>query len=115
MTEDPRYSPPQPSGRRPNQQGTPGYNQPGFQPPYDWRYPTGPGYHGPLPDPYQPVGAGGGATMPPPVRKKRFRPVALTLGALVIAAFSAGVGGMVAMTTRPADAPVTTIATAAPN
>lgn len=115
MTEDPRYSPPQQSGRRPNQQGTPGYNQPGFQPPYDWRYPTGPGYHGPLPDPYAAVGAGGGATMPPPARKKRFRPVALTLGALAIAGLSAGVGGMVAMTARPANAPVTTIATPAPN
>ncbi|MGB3012412.1 MAG: trypsin-like peptidase domain-containing protein [Mycobacterium sp.] len=115
MTEDPRYSPPQQSGRRPNQQGTPGYNQPGFQPPYDWRYPTGPGYHGPLADPYPAMGAGGGATSPPPARKKSFRPVALTLGALAIAGLSAGVGGMVAMTARPANAPVTTIATPAPN
>lgn len=117
MTEDPRYSPPQQSDRRPNQQGTPGYtNQPGFQPPYDWRYPTSTGYHGPLPDPYPAMGSGGGATMPPlPARKKRFRPVALTLGALAIAGLSAGIGGMVAMTVRPANAPVTTIATAAPN
>jgi putative serine protease PepD len=54
--------------------------------------------------------------MPPaaPVRK-RFRPIALTAGALAIAAVSAGVGGMVAMSAQPSSNPVTTITTAAPN
>lgn len=115
MTEDPRYSPPQQSGRRPNQQATPGYNQPGFQQPYDWRYPNAPGHYAQPTDPYHGARAGVGATMPPPSVRKRFRPVALTVGALAIAAVSAGVGGMVAMTARPDNAPVTTIATAGPN
>jgi len=115
MTEDPRYSPPQQSGRRPNQQGTPGYNQPGFQQPYDWRYPNAPGHYAQPADPYHGARTGVGATMPPPSVRKRFRPVALTAGALAIAAVSAGVGGMVAMTARPDNAPVTTIATAGSN
>jgi putative serine protease PepD len=54
--------------------------------------------------------------MPPTApARKRFRPIALTASALAIAAVSAGVGGMVAMSAQPTSNPVTTIDTAAPN
>ncbi len=120
MTEDPRYSTPQQVGRRvPNQQAAPGsnqsgYHQTGYQQPYDWRYANTQGHYGPAPYPSlaaQPVGAAG---MSPPARK-RFRPVAMTVGALAIAAVSAGVGGMVAMTAQPGGRPAGTITSSAPN
>lgn len=117
MTDDPRYPRPQ-SGQRlshqqaPHQQ-SPGYAQAGYRQPYDWRYPADQ-------QPYDPYAARSGntAAMPPvkdEPRRGRFRPVALTAGALAIAAVSAGVGGAVA-TVLHDDAPVTTtVATAAPS
>lgn len=117
MTEDPRYSSPQQHGQRmPNQQAAPGHNPAGYSQPYDWRYGSAHPPYGPAHDPYggpRPVGT---PVMTPaaPVRK-RFRPIALTVGALAIAAVSAGVGGMVAMNAQPSSGPVTTIDTAAPN
>ena len=130
MTEDPRYSTPQQAGRRvPNQQAAPGsnqsgyhqtgsnqsgYHQSGYQQPYDWRYANTQGHYGPAPYPSQAAQPVGAAGMPPPARK-RFRPVAMTVGALAIAAVSAGVGGMVAMTAQPGGRPAGTITSPAPN
>ena len=120
MTEDPRYSTPQQAGRRvPNQQAAPGsnqsgYHQSGYQQPYDWRYANTQGHYGPAPYPSQAAQPVGAAGMSPPARK-RFRPVAMTVGALAIAAVSAGVGGMVAMTAQPGGRPTGTITSPAPN
>jgi len=117
MTEDPRYSSPQQSGQRmPNPQAAPGHSPTGYTQPYDWRYGSTQPQFGSAHDPYRGAPHGGTAVMPPvaPTRK-RFRPIALTAGALAIAAVSAGVGGMVAMSARPASSPVTTIATAEAN
>ncbi len=120
MTEDPRYSTPQQVGRRgPNQQAAPGsnqsgYHQTGYQQPYDWRYANTQGHYGPAPYPSQAAQPVGAAGMSPPARK-RFRPVAMTVGALAIAAVSAGVGGMVAMTAQPGGRPAGTIISPAPN
>ncbi len=120
MTEDPRYSTPQQAGRRvPNQQAAPGsnqsgYHQTGYQQPYDWRYANTQGHYGPAPYPSQAAQPVGAAGMSPPARK-RFRPVAMTVGALAIAAVSAGVGGMVAMTAQSGGRPAGTITSPAPN
>jgi putative serine protease PepD len=120
MTEDPRYSTPQQAGRRvPNQQAAPGsnqsgYHQSGYQQPYDWRYANTQGHYGPAPYPSQAAQPVGAAGMSPPARK-RFRPVAMTVGALAIAAVSAGVGGMVAMTAQPGGRPADTITSPAHN
>ena len=120
MTEDPRYSTPQQAGRRvPNQQAAPGsnqsgYHQSGYQQPYDWRYANTQGHYGPAPYPSQAAQPVGAAGMSPPARK-RFRPVAMTVGALAIAAVSAGVGGMVAMTAQSGGRPAGTITSPAPN
>ncbi|MCB1287830.1 MAG: trypsin-like peptidase domain-containing protein [Mycobacterium sp.] len=126
MTDDPRYSPSQQSGRgMPNQQAGAGYTQggyqtqAGYQQSYDWRYASAqqPGSQQSW-DPYRAAQAGNTAVLPPvagaPARK-RSRPVALTVGALAIAAVSAGMGGMVAVMSQPQSGPTTTIATAAPN
>ncbi len=131
MTDDPRYSPSQQSGRGvPNQQAGAGYTQAGYtqgdyqsqggyQQSYDWRYASAqrPASQQSW-DPYRAAQAGGTAVLPPvagaPARK-RSRPVALTVGALAIAAVSAGMGGMVAVMSQPQSGPTTTIATAAPN
>jgi putative serine protease PepD len=115
MTEDPRYSSPQQSGQlAPNQQAAPGYHQAGYQQPYDWRYANTQPQYGQAQDPYYGARQGGaGATLPP--ARKRFRPIALTAGALAIAAVSAGMGGMVALTTRPDSRPATTISAPAPS
>ena len=126
MTDDPRYSPSQQSGRgMPNQQAGAGYTQggyqtqAGYQQSYDWRYASAqqPGSQQSW-DPYRAAQAGNTAVLPPvagaPARK-RSRPVALTVGALAIAAVSAGMGGMVAVMSQPQSGPITTIATAAPN
>ena len=128
MTEDPRYSTPQQPGRRtPNQQAAPGsnqsgyhqsgyQNQSGYQQPYDWRHANTQGhYYGPVPDPYQAPRPVGAAAMSPPSRKRLLRPVAMTVGTLAIAAVSAGVGGMVAMTAQPDSRSTTTITNPAPN
>ena len=120
MTDDPRYSPSQQSGRGlPNQQAGSGYNPGGYQQPYDWRYASAqqPGAQQAW-DPYRSARAGSTAVLPPvagePARK-RSRPIAMTVGALAIAAVSAGMGGMVAVMAQPQSGPTTTIATAVPN
>jgi len=118
MTEDPRYSSPQQSGQRvPNQQGAPGYNQTGYQQPYDWRYANTQPQYGQPADPYHAARQGNTGMLPPVApRRKRFRPIALTAGALAIAAVSAGMGGMVALTARPdGTTATTTVAAPAPN
>ena len=111
MNEDPRYPQPQPSGPLPSQQSAQGYPQGGYQQPYDWRYATA-GQTGQQPQAgYGPAYRGAGA---PPARR-RSRTVALTAGALAIAAVSAGVGGVVATMVTPDGRSVTTITSAAPN
>ena len=121
MTDDPRYSPPQQPGQNvPNQQGAPGYSQPGYQQPYDWRYGgVQPQAHHQAPqppfDPYRSARAGSTSVLPPVVekpRRKRSRSVALTAGALAIAAVSAGIGGAVATVVRSEDHPISTANTA---
>jgi putative serine protease PepD len=109
MTNHPRYSPPpQQPGHRPvtNQPPPPGYpgqHRPGAyqQPPYDWRYAQQP-YPNPY-DPYrgvrQPPNAPPHAPVAPP--RKRSRAGALTVGAVVVAVVSAGVGGSVALLAQP--------------
>lgn len=95
MTDDQRYSTPHSGQPVPNQQAAPGYNQAGYQQPYDWRYGNAQQSY----DPYRAARAGNTAVLPPvaaPRRRKRSRAVALTIGALAIAAVSAGVGGTVA-------------------
>jgi len=113
MTEDPRYSSPQ---QVPNQQVTPGYNPSGYSQQYDWRYANTQAHYGQAHDPYHAARPGSVGVMQSaaPVRK-RSRAIALTAGALAIAAVSAGVGGMVAMTARTESQPATTITTAAPD
>ena len=118
MTEDPRYSSPQQSGQRvPNQQAAPGYNQTGYQQPYDWRYANTQPQYGQSADPYHGARPGNTGVLPPVSQaRRRFRPIALTAGALAIAAVSASVGGMVAMTARPdGTSTTTTVAAPAPN
>lgn len=97
MTEDPRYAPQ--SGQRLPNQPTPGYPPAGYQQPYDWRYANGQQPY----DPYRNQAPGNTNVLPPvpPARRKRSRPVALTIGALAIAAMSAGVGGVVASMVKP--------------
>lgn len=97
MTEDPRYAPQ--SGQRLPNQPAPGYNQAGYQQPYDWRYANGQQPY----DPYRNQAPGNTAVLPPvpAARRKRSHPVALTIGALAIAAMSAGVGGVVASMVKP--------------
>lgn len=110
MTDDPRYTPSQPGHQAPNQQPAPGYNHGGYQQP-DWRYS---GAQHPY-DPYHGARAGNTAILPPvpDKRRKRFRPVALTAGALTIAAVSAGVGGVVATMVHPEGHSATAVTTAA--
>lgn len=112
MTDDPRYSPSQSGQQPPNQQAAPGYTQAGYQQQYDWRYANQPNY-----DPYRGARAGNTAVLPPVPDKprKRSRSIALTAGALAIAAVSAGVGGVVATMVRPDERSTTTMSTAAPN
>ena len=101
----------------PNQHAAPGYNQTGYQQPYDWRYANTQPQYGQSTDPYYAARQGSTAVLPPVApRRRRFRPIALTAGALAIAAVSAGVGGMVAMTARPdGTTATTTVAAPAPN
>jgi len=115
MTDDPRYPNPQQSGpAAPNPQGAPGYS--GYQQqPYDWRY--GAQHQAPQQpfDPYRSAHSGNTAVLPPvndKPRRKRSRAVALTAGALTIAAVSAGIGGAVASMVRSEDRSVTTGTTA---
>ncbi len=111
MTDDPRYSPSQSGQQVPNQQAGPGYPQAGYQQQYDWRYAgTQQGY-----DPYRGVRAGNTAVLPTVADKprKRSRAIALTVGALAIAAMSAGVGGVVATMVQPDGRSANTVTTAA--
>jgi putative serine protease PepD len=115
MTDDPRYSPPQQPGQNvPNPQGAPGYSQPGYQQPYDWRYGSAQAQRQapqqPF-DPYRTARAGNTSVLRPVVekpRRRRSRSVALTAGALAIAAVSAGIGGAVATVVRSEDPPIST-------
>ena len=113
MTDDPRYSNPQQPGQSvPNQQGAPGYSQSGYQQPYDWRYGSAHQQAHQQPyDPYRSARAGSTAVLPPvndKPRRKRSRTVALTAGALTIAAVSAGIGGAVASMVHSEDHPAAT-------
>lgn len=115
MTDDPRYSPQQQSGRGvPNQQAAQGYSQPGYQQgQYDWRYPAGRQAY----DPYLGARSGNTAVLPPvsdKPRRKRSRSIGLAVGALTLAAVSAGVGGVVATIVHSEDRPVVTSAGPAP-
>jgi putative serine protease PepD len=113
MTDDPRYTnPQQPGPNVPNQHGAQGY--PGYQQqPYDWRYGNA---HQQAPrqpyDPYRGARSGNTAVLPPvgdEPRRKRSRALALTAGALTIAAVSAGIGGAVASMVRSEDRPVSSM------
>jgi putative serine protease PepD len=112
MTDDPRYPNPQQSGPGvPNQQAGQGYS--GYQQPYDWRYGT-PQQRTPQQpyDPYRGAHPGNTAVLPPisdKPRRKRSRAVALTAGALTIAAVSAGIGGVVASMVRSEDRPISSV------
>ncbi len=111
MTDDPRYSPSQSGQQVPNQQSGTGYPQAGYQQQYDWRYAgTQQGY-----DPYRGARSGNTAVLPPVADKprKRSRSIALTAGALAIAAVSAGVGGVVATMAQPDGRSLNTVTTAA--
>ena len=110
MTEDPRYAPQ--SGQRLPNQPAPGYPQAGYQQPYDWRYANGQQPY----DPYRNQAPGNTAVLPPvpAARRKRSRPVALTVGALAIAAMSAGVGGVVASMVKPGAQSTATVTQGAP-
>jgi putative serine protease PepD len=105
MTNHPRYSPPpQQHGYRPvsDQRGATGYSGHGQQQTYpqgyDWRY----GQQATYRQPYGPFGAGqagpsaGGPPPPLGPPRKRSRAGALAIGALAIAAVSAGIGGAAA-------------------
>ncbi|MGB6209431.1 S1C family serine protease [Mycobacterium sp.] len=101
MTNHPRYSPPpQQAGYppAPDQRGAPGYSSHGQQQTYpqqfDWRY-----GQQPYRQPYGSFGGGPAGGPPPPqpgMPRKRSRAGALTVGAVVIAVVSAGIGGATA-------------------
>ncbi len=113
MTDDPRYTAPQSGQRVPNPQAAPGYNQAGYQQPYDWRYGNAQQAY----DPYRGARSGDTSVLPPvaaPRRRKRSRTVALTVGALAIAAVSAGVGGTVASMVKSDGGPSTVARPSAP-
>jgi putative serine protease PepD len=101
MTNHPRYSPPpqQQPGRRPvgpdtGYQGADPYSQ---QQPYDWRYAAQPQQQFRAPyDPYRGAAQPTAAIPQPRPAHKRSRAGALTVGAVVVAVVSAGVGGGVA-------------------
>ena len=125
MTNHPRYTPPPPPGQRPGPSepaapgfagqnrtgaheqapGHPGVHRTGaYAQSYDWRYATQPPqqqFRAPQ-DPYRT--ADGTRMLPPPVPtspRKRSRAGLLTVGALVIAVLSAGIGGGVATLVQP--------------
>ena len=111
MTDDPRYSPSQSGPQAPNQQAAPGYSPTGYQQQYDWRYSNAQQPY----DPYRASRSGTTSVLPPVTDKprKRSRSIALTAGALAIAAVSAGVGGVVATMVRPDGHSTTAVTTAA--
>jgi putative serine protease PepD len=103
MTEDPRYTPQ--SGQRLPSQQAPGYTPTGYQQNYDWRYTAA------QQQPYDPYRGPAGSTAMPPVpqpRRKRSRGFALAVGALTVAAVSAGVGGVVATQVQTRQSPTVT-------
>jgi putative serine protease PepD len=123
MTNHPRYSPPPQPGRRPGEyeQAAPGYPgaqraNPYQQQNYDWRYATQQQQTRAFRSPYDPYQA---VSTPPPIApppRKRSRAGALTAGAIAVAIVSAGVGGGVAVVTRPdRPAATTTVSGAAPS
>ncbi|MDY6871153.1 MAG: trypsin-like peptidase domain-containing protein [Actinomycetota bacterium] len=100
MTNPPRYSPPQhqpghrPVGPDTGYQGADPYSQ---QQPYDWRYAAQPRQQFRAPyDPYRGAAQPAAAIPQPRPAHKRSRAGALTVGAVVVAVVSAGVGGGVA-------------------
>ncbi len=119
MTNDPRYSPPSRGhlGQRPGANPHAPQTYPGqYQHGYDWRYATQQSGQQPRPgyDPYRPAPPVPTAGKP----RKRFRTAALTVGALAIAAASAGVGGGVALladSDHQAPSSLPTVAGAAPS
>ena len=127
MTNQPRYSPPPPHGRRPGddrtavypgqQHGHTGYQQQ----PYDWRYTTQQQQHAQQQhayrqQPYDPYrGAPQQPPRPPQPPRKRSRAGGLTVGALAIAVVSAGIGGGVALMAKPDTVAGGTQITAAPS
>ncbi len=116
MTDDPRYSPSQSGQNAPNPQAVPGYPQQGYQQQqYDWRYSSGQQPSQQPYGPYRDARAGNTAVLPPvgDRPRKRSRSIALTAGALAIAAVSAGVGGVVATMVQPEGKSATTLTTAA--
>ncbi|MBU3750032.1 MAG: PDZ domain-containing protein [Mycobacterium sp.] len=108
MTEDPRYSPQ--SGQRLPHQQSPGYPPAGYPQSYDWRYANGPHPH----DPYRGTPVGNAGAPAPQPRRKRSRRLALTVGALTVAALSAGVGGVVATKMQPAGPSTASVTQASP-
>ena len=111
MTNHPRYSPPQPPGRRPEPaaSGYPGAQRPDpyQQQPYDWRYQTQQqqqAFRAPNApyDPYRGAPQPATARFPQPhlpvqQPQKRSRAGSLIAGAIAVAIVSAGVGGGVAV------------------
>jgi putative serine protease PepD len=101
MTNHPRYSPPtQQPGYRPVSDQPPGSGYAGQGPQqtyaqqYDWRYPQQPPYR----QQFSPYGAAGQPTPPSQLGggEKRSRAGLLTVGAVVLAVVSAGIGGATA-------------------
>lgn len=120
MTNYPRYSPQQhgPHGdqRAGSDQHAPQPYPGPYQPGFDWRYATAQSVQQPRP-PYGPYRPG---PQPAPALKRRTgsRTAALTVGALAIAAVSAGIGGGVALLAQPdsqTPSPMTTATGAAPS
>ncbi len=109
MTDE-RFNPQQPAQQTPSQQAVPGYTQPGYQQPYDWRYSTQQQQQQQQWDPYRSAPAPTAVLAKP---RKRSRAVALSAGALAIAAVSAGIGGVVATAVQHDGPTTTTITTAA--
>ncbi len=111
MTNDPRYSPHQhgPHGSRAGADPHAPQPYPGaYQQGYDWRYATQQSAQQPRPPygPYRP------APQAPAKRRNGSRTAALTVGALAIAAVSAGIGGGVALLAQPDEQVPSTMTTA---
>ncbi|MFA5711421.1 S1C family serine protease [Mycolicibacterium sp.] len=121
MTNDPRYSPHQHGQHGPRAGGEPHAPQPypgAYQQGYDWRYATQQSAQQPRPQ-YGPYRPGPQAPVPPQAKPRSgSRTAALTVGALAIAAVSAGIGGGVALLAQPDEqtsSTMTTVTGAAPS
>ena len=108
MTDE-RFNPQQPAQQTPGPQPGSGYNQTGYQQPYDWRYST----QQPTQQQWDPYRSAPAPTTVMAKPRKRSRAIALSAGALAIAAVSAGIGGVVATAVHPDGPATTTITTAA--